>query len=83
MKEKLRTIARRFGYDLRRCRPDGMPLDFGDETAALVRRVAPFTMTTPERVSVLERAVSYIGRAAIPGSLVECGVWKGGWRMWS
>ena len=81
MKDRLRQLARRFGYDLRRCRPDGLPMDLGEETADLVSRVKPFTMTTPERIAVLERAVDYVAHAGIPGSLVECGVWKGGSSM--
>jgi O-methyltransferase len=35
-------------------------------------------MTTPERLFGLIQAVRYIEQAGIPGSIVECGVWRGG-----
>ena len=41
----------------------------------------PFTMTRPERVVALIRAVEYVQAARIPGAIVECGVWKGGSMM--
>ena len=38
-------------------------------------------MTTPSRVYALTRAVEYVIAGRIPGSFVECGVWKGGSMM--
>jgi hypothetical protein len=38
----------------------------------------PYTMTSLERMYALWEAVRYIIRAEVPGSIVECGVWKGG-----
>jgi O-methyltransferase len=49
--------------------------------ATTVRRVAPYTMTSVERVSALCDAVRYVVDARIPGDIVECGVWKGGSMM--
>jgi len=40
--------------------------------------IKPFTMTSPERIYALYNAMQYILKHNIPGSLVECGVWKGG-----
>jgi len=40
--------------------------------------VAPFTMTSVERLFALYRAVAYIQQRDIPGDFVECGVWRGG-----
>lgn len=71
----LLTVARQarqrlFGADL--------PADFSDADAALVRAVRPYTMTSPERVVALSRAVEYIADRNVPGAIVECGVWRGG-----
>lgn len=57
------------------------PADIGDADAVLWRRVKPFTMTGPERVSALATAVRYLERNQIPGAIVECGVWRGGSMM--
>jgi len=37
-----------------------------------------YSMTTPERLVSLHDAVQYVIKNKIPGSIVECGVWKGG-----
>lgn len=50
-------------------------------TRAIVQRVQPFTMTTPERLAALIDAVQYVDRRGIRGAIVECGVWKGGSAM--
>jgi O-methyltransferase len=55
--------------------------DLDASVASTVRRVAPYTMTSVERVSALCDAVRYVVDAKIPGDIVECGVWKGGSMM--
>jgi len=40
-----------------------------------------YTMTSPERMYSLYKAVKYVADAKIPGDFVECGVWKGGSAM--
>lgn len=64
-------------------RPDGRayPLDFDDELIALCERVAPFTLTSPERIAALRDAVRHVVATGVPGDLVECGVWRGGSAM--
>jgi O-methyltransferase len=55
-----------------------------DVPASLVeiyKKVKPYTMTSPERVFALCEAVKYIHEKNIEGSIVECGVWKGGSMM--
>lgn len=47
----------------------------------LAERVRAFTMTSFERMYALYKAVDYIEQAGIPGSIVECGVWRGGSMM--
>src|SRR5215469_3361118 len=71
---------RLFGLDLIRYTPpqEVFPPDFDSEVADIVRAARPWTMTTPERIYCLIQAVRYIQAHAIPGAIVECGVWKGG-----
>jgi len=47
----------------------------------IATKVAPFTMTSPERVAALCMAMDYVSKRAIPGDFVECGVWRGGSSM--
>lgn len=53
-------------------------LDFSTKDLEIINGVRPFTMTSPERIKALIDAVEYILRSEIDGSIVECGVWKGG-----
>lgn len=53
--------------------PDAPP-----EFIDTIKAVQPFTMTSPQRVLALCNAVHYILQNQIPGSFVECGVWRGG-----
>lgn len=62
-------------------RPRRLPPDFDPRVVDICRAVAPFTMTSPERVAALVEAVRYVARHAIPGAIVECGVWRGGSMM--
>lgn len=57
-------------------RPDIELLD-----QAVISRVREFTMTSVERLIALLDAVRYLSRENIPGSVVECGVWRGGSMM--
>lgn len=59
----------------------GYPPDFDDKAAELCSFVAPYTMTSPERVVALAEAVRYIVHNRLPGSVAECGVWRGGSMM--
>ena len=50
-----------------------------DEAAvAVMHRVKPRTMTSPEKLFGLVQSVRYVVRHGIPGDIVECGVWRGG-----
>jgi hypothetical protein len=44
----------------------------------LYERCREYTMTTPERMYALYQAIGYIVANEVPGSIVECGVWRGG-----
>lgn len=47
----------------------------------LYEECKPYTMTSPDRMYALFKAVNYIIDNDIPGDFVECGVWKGGSSM--
>ena len=57
------------------------PHDFDYEARATFEAVKHYTMTSPERVYALCNAVRYVVENGIPGSIVECGVWRGGSAM--
>eukprot|EP01136_Pigoraptor_vietnamica_P003976 Opistho-1_new@33883 len=57
------------------------PPDFDLFHIEIIRKVRPYTMTSPERLFALIEAVKYVVTNNIPGSFVECGVWKGGSMM--
>ncbi len=75
--ERLRLRRRRRRLD----RPENYPSDLDAEVVRTIIRVHEFTQTSTERVSALCEAVKYISRNNIPGSFVECGVWRGGSTM--
>jgi hypothetical protein len=55
--------------------------DFDSNTTETVRAVRDFTATSPERIFAACEAIRYVSRCAIPGDIVECGVWRGGMVM--
>ncbi|HEY6815675.1 MAG TPA: TylF/MycF/NovP-related O-methyltransferase [Croceibacterium sp.] len=55
--------------------------DVDRRTRDIYHRVAPYTMTSPERIAAVCDAVRHVDRARIPGAYVECGVWRGGSSM--
>jgi hypothetical protein len=61
--------------------PFAIPADCDPATAAICRRVKPYTLTPPPRVMALCEAIRHLERAGIEGPIVECGVWRGGSMM--
>ena len=57
------------------------PLDLSAEVVDTIRRVEPYTLTTPENVAAACAAAEHVARHEIPGAVVECGVWRGGSMM--
>lgn len=51
------------------------------EHRATLEAVRDHTMTSAQRVQALCEAVQYVVANGIPGSIVECGVWRGGSMM--
>jgi O-methyltransferase len=80
----IQKTLRLAGYRLVRSKylnPDGLPIDYTPDEIQVIRAVAPYTRTGPERIQALVQATSYIAGAGLPGAFVECGVWKGGSMM--
>ena len=72
--------AYRLGFTIKRnTDPHYLELDLA--YAAIIQKIRPYTMTTIERMGALVDAVRHIGKAQIPGCIVECGVWRGGSMM--
>lgn len=56
-------------------------VDVSPRDMEIWKRVAPYTMTSIDRVLSLTSAVRYVVENNIPGDFVECGVWRGGSAM--
>ena len=73
----IQLLATRLGYAIER----KIPSDLDAATAATIRSVAGFTMSSPAAVAALCAAVRYVVEHRVSGDLVECGVWRGGSMM--
>jgi len=78
MKKLLQALLNSAGYKITR---DEYPSDFTESEIETIRRVRPFTMTSAERIVAAIRTTEYIALNHVPGSIVECGVWRGGSMM--
>lgn len=76
VKKLVRTVKKEAMTRLDVVSPDMEP-----EFTELFTECHKYTMTSPERMYALYKAVEYVVRAGIPGDVVECGVWKGGSSM--
>ncbi|HZZ64434.1 MAG TPA: TylF/MycF/NovP-related O-methyltransferase [Candidatus Baltobacteraceae bacterium] len=77
MREQIRRLVRRAGFELVPLRP----VDIGADVWRIIERVRPYTMTSVERINAVCEAVRYVTAAGVPGAFVECGVWRGGSTM--
>jgi hypothetical protein len=85
LKSTVKQVIRATGFDVVRYPPaepsPNLPLDFSEEDIDLYRKVKPFTLGEPIAVQMTATIVEYLVKAAIPGAIVECGVWRGGMMM--
>jgi O-methyltransferase len=84
IKEIIKGIVHRTGFDIVRYQPHKKPVsleDLTDGEIEIVESVRPFTYTDDTRVAALMYAVGYITEHKIPGNVAECGVWRGGSMM--
>jgi O-methyltransferase len=75
----VRRLVRRLGIDI--VPYQQAPVDFSADDIALLDRVRPYTMTSPERIFAAATAARFVVDAKVPGAIVECGVWRGGSSM--
>ncbi|WP_239651676.1 TylF/MycF/NovP-related O-methyltransferase [Neosynechococcus sphagnicola] len=83
LKSLIKNIARKIGFNITRYNLDlslSYP-DFDRDSIDIIQNVKSHTMTSPERIYALIQAVRYIHQKNISGSIVECGVWRGGSMM--
>ena len=81
MKTLVRRFVRQFGFEVVRHGSAGgikYPRDISDQEKKVCELVAPYTMTSVERIVALINATKYVVENDIPGDIVECGVWRGG-----
>ncbi len=81
-RQAIRRIIRHFGFDVVRLQTQRVfPPDFSAQDVETINSVLTFTMTGPDRILAVIQSIRYLLRAGIPGSIVECGVWRGGSMM--
>lgn len=81
MKRLLQGLTSRLARLGLRAGDAGLPPDIDAQTAATIRAVRPYTMTSDLRLAALCDAVRHVVRHGIAGDIVECGVWRGGSMM--
>jgi O-methyltransferase len=83
MKSIVKSALARSGWELGRKadREEQALADLTPADRAIVARVSPFTMTSPERRASLLGAVDHLVKHRVAGDIVECGVWRGGSMM--
>jgi len=85
IRKTVRKWINQWGYDLIKLNTaslnNGLPIDFSPLDIEIIEKVRPYTMTSPERIAALINSVQYLNSNHIKGSIVECGVWKGGSTM--
>lgn len=79
----LQKILLKLGYRISNIKKENarFPGDFNQEHIEIWKKVAPFTMTSKERIFSAIEAAKFIAKNKVDGDIVECGVWKGGSTM--
>lgn len=72
-----KSFFKTFGYELQKINHR----DFSENEIEIIQSVKLFTQTSSARIVSLIHSVEYVIKNNIPGSIVECGVWKGGSMM--
>jgi hypothetical protein len=71
----------RAGYKVSRIQEVDPVIDADPTFLSIYQKCKSNTMTSKERMYALYESVKYVVNHGIPGSFVECGVWKGGSSM--
>lgn len=87
MKKTLKKLLNTAGFDLIRYRPpleanlnlhESLGYELEGEATDCIQVIKDHTMLSKRRLVTLYQQVAYCEACEIPGSFVECGVWKGG-----
>jgi O-methyltransferase len=80
MKKLINTLLAPFNLAIGRRLPGGLCINHSlqDDFESAYATVRPFTMLNRQRLLLLFELVRYFDKVKLPGSFVECGVWKGG-----
>lgn len=82
VKQRLKALARaglgRAGYRVVREERARWPADFDTALIATCEAVDGYTLTSVERIAALVQSLRHLSHRGIEGSVVECGVWRGG-----
>lgn len=85
MKALIKKMFHTLGYEIVPRRwsevPDYKNMGFDEDFFPIYLKCSPFTMTSPEKMFALYRAVKYLDANGIGGDIVECGVAAGGSMM--
>jgi len=74
IKNLVKKLVASFGYEIR----TAPTYDLGEEASKSIASIRPYTMLPHGRLVTLYQQVVFCEKHAVPGSFVECGVWKGG-----
>jgi len=80
MKRLVLAALGKVGYTMMKVK-SVFPFDMDAGFKEIYDTCHPYSLTSPERMYSIYKAVEYLTRYRIEGDLVECGVWKGGSTM--
>lgn len=81
IKNSIRATFGALGYTVSRRSVHEHPAEASSDQCKIIEFVRPYTMTSDDRIWAALAATTYIAKNQIPGSFVECGVWRGGTAM--
>ncbi len=81
LKKIILKSADLIGYQVKKASNADPVIDKDERFLGIYDRCKTFTLTSKQRMYALYKSVEYIIRTNIPGSFVECGVWRGGSAM--
>lgn len=80
IKNAISRFLQKRGYEIVKTKGNKFP-DFDNAFNPIYEKAKHATMTSPERMYSLYKAIQYISDNKIEGDVVECGVWRGGSSM--
>ena len=81
VKAFIAQIISLLGYEIRPIKPEIKPVEYQEEDNLIWETIKSETMTSFLNFWFLLKSVDYLIENNIRGSLVECGVWRGGSSM--